>query len=102
MSADDANREYGLVMPFVVCEDQGGPFPAGAFVAGWTCGVLDALLPLVKPHGCTVERYVDPRIVPQLDLIAMRHGFEMTSEPWEEHPDEYTLVTFKPAEGEPT
>jgi hypothetical protein len=24
----------------------------------------------------------------------MRHGYAMTSEPWDEHPDEWALVTF--------
>lgn len=88
---------YGLVMPFVACEDQGGPFAADAFVAGFVCGIIDHALPILKPLGCVLQRYVDPRLVPQLDLMAMRYGFKMTSEPWDEHPDDYTLVTFDPA-----
>lgn len=93
---DQDEPEYGLVMPFVVCHDQGGPYDPEAFVAGWNAGVIDALLPIVREHGCTVEKYVDPRLVPQLDLIAMRCGYTLTSEPWDEHPDEWTHVTFTP------
>lgn len=92
-----SDRDYGLVMPFVVCEDQGGPFDSGAFVAGYECGACDLMLHSLKRVGGTFQRYVDPRIVAQLDLIAMQHGYEVTSEPWNEHPDEWTLVTFAPA-----
>lgn len=96
---DDAH-EYGLVMPFVVCEDQGGPYDAKAFVAGYTASNLDETLrnlAHVRANGlvvATIKRYVPPALVPQLDLIAMRHGFTLTTEPWDEHPEEWTLATF--------
>lgn len=98
----DQDAAFGLVMPFVVCEDQGGPYPADAFVAGWVAGTIDMLLPIVAPHGLTVERYVVPQLVSQLDLIAMRHGYTLTTEPWDEHPDDWTFATFTPTAAEPT
>jgi hypothetical protein len=97
MDDRDQPGDYGLIMPFVVCKDQGGPYDGDAFVAGYVAGILDTLLPIVRPHGVTVERYVVPELVPQLDLLAMRHGFKLTAEPWDEHPDEWTFVTFTPA-----
>lgn len=43
--------------------------------------------------------YVYPAMVPQYDLLAMHLGYSMATEPWDEHPDEWTLVTFtRPAE----
>ena len=87
---------YGLVMPFVVTVSQGGPYDDNAFVAGWEAGWLDAMLLACRPLGATVERYVDSSLVPQLDLVAMRHRYTMTVEPWEEHPDDWSFVTFAP------
>lgn len=91
---------YGLVMPFVICEDQGGPFDGSGFVAGYVCGTLDKTLEALAASfhttagTATVQQYVDPRVIPQLDLIAMHHGFTIEHEPWDEHPDEWTLVTL--------
>lgn len=72
------DREYasfGLVMPFVVCQSQGGPFEDEAFVSGWRCGEVDRTL-------CTAEGLlakflwtVRAEELPQLDLIAMHRGF---------------------------
>lgn len=83
--------EYGLLMPFVVCED--GTYEPRSFVAGYTAALLDARLGN-KDDGWPIAQYVPPPLVPQLDLLAMRHGWNITSEPWDEHPDEWTLVTF--------
>jgi len=88
--------EYGLVMPFVVTTSHDGPYADDAFVAGYQAGQLDLLLPIVAQFGSTVERYVPPALVPQLDLIAMRHGYTLTAVPWDDHPDDYTLCTFTP------
>jgi len=102
MSNDD-EPQFGLLMPFVVCEDQGGPYNAKAFVAGWECGVIDTTLRFIAPMGGTFQRWVDPGILPQLDLIAMKHGYSTVNEPWDEHPDKWTQIRFVPpheAEGE--
>lgn len=91
---DDA--EYGLVMPFVVCEDQGGPYKADAFVAGVWYGQIDSVLKL----GGLWSGYVPSPLVPQLDLLAMHYGRTMTAVPWDEHPEDHTLVTFGVPEGD--
>jgi hypothetical protein len=88
---------FGLVMPFVVTTSNGGPYADDAFVAGWEGGWLDAMLLVCRPLGVTIERYVIPSLVPQLDLLAMRHRYTMTAQPWDEDPDEWVLVSFAPA-----
>jgi hypothetical protein len=95
---DDANHvTYGLVMPFIVTTSHGGPYEDKAFVAGWAAGWLDAMLATARPLGATIERYVPPGLMPQLELVAMHHGYTVTSEPWDQYPDDYTLATFAPA-----
>ena len=84
-------EEYGLVMPFVVCASNGGPFADDAFVAGCHHGRLDAEL---GRRPSMVASTVPSALVPQLDLLAMHHGYAFESEPWAEHPDEWTFVTF--------
>lgn len=92
--------EFRMLMPFVVCEDQGGPYKADAFAGGYTASRLDETLrtlAFLKSNGltlATVQAYVPPALVPQLDLIAMRHGFTLYHEPWDEHPEDWTLATF--------
>lgn len=75
--------EYGLVMPFVVCQSKGGPYDDESYVAGYEAGHLDAILrynALLRAQGFNPQPppgaapfHVENR--PQLDLIAMRHGF---------------------------
>lgn len=88
---------HGLVMPFVVCKDRGGPYEADAFCAGWEAGAIDFGLRMLSSLGGSLERWVPSPLVPQLELLAMRHGFAMTAEPWEAHPDEWTRVKFEPS-----
>lgn len=69
---------YEPVMPFVLVQSQGGPFDDGAFVAGMTCGSLDQELVLTAAlQTLPRERYIDARFIPQVDLIAMRHGYQI-------------------------
>src|SRR4051812_45319738 len=96
---DDA-AEYGLVMPFVACESNGGHYQDHPFAAAYSAANPDETLRHLAPlrtnglPAATVERYVSPHLVAQLDLIAMRHGFTLASEPWDEHPDEWTHAVF--------
>lgn len=95
----DENQEYELLMPFVVCETQGGPYQDKAFVAGYTAGMIDATLKRMEDlppevTSAVMKRYVPPALVPQLDLIAMQRGVLLTTEPWDEHPGEWALATF--------
>lgn len=66
--------EYGLVMPFVVVTSAGGPYDDAAFVAGYECGLIDATLHALTQVDAELDRWVSRDVVPQLDLIAMRHG----------------------------
>lgn len=81
-------------MPFVVCKGSGGPYEDHAFVAGYTAASLESKLINAHPSCAQVQHYVHPPLVPQLDLIAMRHGWVLESEPWDEYPDDWALVTF--------
>jgi hypothetical protein len=82
---------YQMVMPFVVCQSQGGPYEDRSFVAGVQAGSLDHSLS-TGPSPTAV--YLHPDLVPQADLLAMRHGYSLTTEPWVERPDEWVLCTF--------
>lgn len=94
--AENDNEGWGLVMPFVVTQSVGGPYDDAAFCAGYRAGVIDADLALLSGYPTSRRQYtVEPSLVGQLDLIAMRHGFRMTTEPWDEHPDEWVYVTFE-------
>ena len=68
---------YDLVMPFVVVASKGGHHHDAAFTAGWTCGAIDAHLTSLQELGGMIERWVGPDLLPQLDLIAMKHGQTM-------------------------
>lgn len=83
---------YGLLFPCVVCKSLGGPYDDEAFVAGAQFGQVMAELEL---EPAIVTRYVDSKLVQQIDLAAMHHGYTMQAEPWDEHPDEWTLITLR-------
>ena len=87
MSDEREPTEYGLVMPFVVVQSVGGPYADDAFVAGCEYGFIDATLHAIARTAGTFERMVNPKLVPQLDLLAMHHGYAITSEPWDEPPE---------------
>ena len=94
------DAEYGLVMPFVVCETQGGPLDDRAFVVGYELGHLDAELKTLASYGndatrpLPIARYVHSVGVPQVDLIAMRHGYVLMATPWDDDPEQWTLAEF--------
>ena len=97
--------EYGLVMPFVVVQSAGEPYDDDSFASGFHAGRIDVwlkVLPVLEMLGgefATPPEMVRSALVPQLDLIAMRHGFLLTAKPWDEHPDEWTEVTFTKGTG---
>jgi hypothetical protein len=94
----DEEAAFGMVMPFMCVESVGGPYADGPFVAGVTLGAIDRTL---NPAPAQLEWYVPTRLVSQLDLSAMRYGWRMEAEPWDEHPDEWTFVRFTRAPSEP-
>ena len=94
MSADEERHDYSLVMPFIACRSQGGPYDDEAFVAGFHLGQIHAVL----DRGIT-EEYSSVEataLVPQLDLLAMSRGCILAHRPWDEDP-KWSFVTFVPA-----
>jgi hypothetical protein len=70
---------FDLVMPFVVCRSQGGPYDDQSFAAGWSAGQMWTSLAVGQATGA-VE--VSPGVgsvrrdlLPQVELIAMQHGY---------------------------
>lgn len=92
---DQPESEYSLVMPFVVCASQGGPYEDQAFVAGYQAGLLDkALSVMAAIGGGELTSTVVTALVPQLDLVAMKHGFAMEAEPCADA-EGWTFATFR-------
>lgn len=88
----EPDHQMELVMPFLCCQDQGGPYDATAFVSGCRFGEFQTKLRL---HPIELADYVFPEMVAQYDLLAMKEGYAMKAEPWDEQPDEWVLVTFR-------
>ena len=88
-----ADEEYGLVMPFVVCASQAGPYADEPFVAGYDMGYLDGLL---DARPATLTRAVRTACMPQVDLIAMKHGYSIRATEEPGYP-EWTSVDLVPS-----
>lgn len=74
----EGEPEYNLLMPFVVCQSEGGPYDDEAFVAGYTCAVLEQKLQTLAVHRATPpSQLVRAPHLPQFDLIAMLHGYKI-------------------------
>lgn len=100
---DDVEHEMELVEPFVIVTSAGGPFDDAAFVAGVAYASMSMRLEIGQPTQ--LVEYVDPRLVPQLDLMAMRYGYVLTrgdglvlaEEATGDEVVEWAQVTFTPA-----
>jgi len=68
--------DEGFFLPFVVTASKGGPYDDAAYTAGWEMGVLDHLL-AARPYVLTVT--VHAGNMPQIDLLAMAHGYTVTA-----------------------
>jgi hypothetical protein len=80
-------------MPFIVCRSEGGPYDDVSFATGWQLGSIDAELATLaarRSHAPVLHTVRTPS-VPQLDLIAMRHGFSLLSSDADE---EWTTVVL--------
>ena len=68
---------YSLVMPFTVVRSVGGPYDDDAFTAGWAAGAIDRTLQLLADEAAVRELTFTVRtdLVPQLELVGMRHQF---------------------------
>ena len=74
----DHDHDWDLVMPFVVCTSQGGPYDDQSFVAGYQLGRLDRdLAVLAALDFASVSRMLYTDALGQADLIGMRHGYRM-------------------------
>lgn len=71
---EEEDIEFGLVMPFVVCESQGGPYQDDSFVAGYELGMLAARLESKPAFLRLPLRTASMR---QVDLIAMRYNYSL-------------------------
>jgi hypothetical protein len=94
MNADDLDRpeEDGmeLVVPFIACMSQGGPFADDAFVAGFQCGDIDRALKAGAAVMAETLRFpmVRTELLKQLELCAMNRGYpHMVASTSEEYPD---------------
>jgi hypothetical protein len=82
---------FELVVPFVCCQSQGGRYDDESFVAG---ARMEQIRWELKKEPDELQTYTYPALCGQLDLIAMDAGYTVEFEPWEDHPDEWTLATF--------
>ena len=74
--ADGEEAEYEMVMSIVLAKSNGGPFDDAAVVAGMTCGALEQELRMTALLNTIPNmRYIDMRLLKQVDLIAMKHGY---------------------------
>jgi hypothetical protein len=95
--ADSDDLSFSLIMPFVCVTSNGGVLEGHSFVCGANYGAHAAKIR--ADHPIEWGSYVSPDMIAQYDLLAMSEGYVMTVEPWDEHPEEWVLVTFAMAEG---
>lgn len=93
-------NEYSLVMPFTPAVLSGdGPYDDNAFVAGYQCGQIDRSLQVIRAaQGTGMESMVYTPLIPQLELIAMRHGLVLETE--DTGTEGWTFVKFRPPSAE--
>lgn len=91
---DSELDEFEMVMPFVMCQSNGGPHDDASFVSGYRLGGLSMALRLAQAFpGMTLDPVVaHPNEQPQIDLLAMRFGFTLTVEPFD---DDWATYTFE-------
>lgn len=99
MTAGDQpeGADYELVMPFVTVTSKGGPHEDNAFVAGWTLGALDADMNTLGRYRVDVERWFLPELMPQVELIAMKHGYIVIPGSVVDPTQTYTQIVLTPA-----
>lgn len=86
---------YALVMPFVVCASQGGPYDDAAFVAGYQAGRIDRALAVAAINDTqSVRATVVAALVPQLELLGMHHGYPTCDVTSADETSQWADVTF--------
>lgn len=90
--------EYDLVVPFIACTSEGGPYDDEAFVVGFQAGQIYRSLGVLGAAGGTeLQATVRSDLVKQLDLIAMHHGFQTETEACD-GAEGWSFVTFRTAD----
>jgi len=96
---DGESSEFGLVVPFVICQSQGGQLDDEAFTIGYELGSIDAELSMCASlFAQPPARYVHAVGLAQLDLLAMRRGYLMHQGELDES-EEWARVEFEMQEG---
>ncbi len=99
-STDGADEPgYELVMPFITVQSKGGLHHDDSYVAGWECGTLDRDLAICALTGASLTRTLRLDNSPQIDLIAMKHGFA-TEVDTEAGDSGWLTYTFRAADSE--
>lgn len=83
---------YSLVMPFVATASNGGPYADEPYVCGYEMGLLDGVL-AAEPLLHEVTIHVGNRA--QADLVAMKHGYEMTIDEPTEPDGDWLFTSFR-------
>ncbi len=66
-----------LIMPFVACASQEGPYEDQAFVAGYQSGQINQVLTVGAAIGARSFTFtIYTPLAKQMDLIGMRHGYD--------------------------
>jgi len=102
MSADPLDEPesegMALLVPFVACQSQGGPYEDAAFAAGFEAGKIWAELEVAHAiNADSAMRTVHSTLIRQYDLIAMHHGFHHLLVAEVEDMPEWSFVTFSTA-----
>lgn len=80
-------------MKFIMCKSEGGPYDDASFIAGFYCGVVDRAL-LSNPRFAS-QAWLPTEILPQIDLIAMRHDY--LTQIIQQDYSGYSLILFTPS-----
>lgn len=94
---NDPDTTWGLIVPFVVVESKGGPYNDQAFTAGYEMGIADMRCRIGNEAGANDLRFpiVRTDCLPQLDLIAMHHGYTMHVHPADDTLPEWSACTLR-------
>lgn len=93
---DSTQQHMSLVVPFVACRSQGGPYEDNGFAAGFQAGEIHRALLMAAPAHAERVRFpmVRSDLLPQLDLLAMHAGFTIVARNIDERFPQWADVTF--------
>ena len=85
-----------IAMPFVTVASVGGPHDDESYTCGYEAAILDAELGLLEARAAGPLTWAPQNAYhaanwPQLDLLAMGHGFAAKYEPFD---DQWGFITF--------